>query len=328
MNHHADKADVQMHGTTALFYLALGSNRNRRALGEGGACEAVMSAVSTFPSDASWQFCAAGAIASLAALPSNVEVLVAGGACTFVLAVLQANPQSAHTTGMALSAAGVLAPQHEIDLTANGACEAVMEALNAHVGHCRIQLQGLSVLVVLAHAREARLKLVAADAGAAALRAMRAFPADPLLQFSAVSTVASLTMDSEAYAAQLAGIGGCALVIAALGTCLRTAEHQQTALLALAVLAASPAASRADAAAACAAAVASLSAYPDDEGVNVAALLALASLARAAHATVLHDCGVRDVVTCATQRYPHSRNIQAFGEQVLQRLPRRSKRAR
>ena len=88
-----------------------------------------------------------------------------------------------------LSAAGVLAAQHEIDLTANGACEAVVQALNAHAGHCRIQLQGLSVLVMLTHVGAARLRLVAAGAGAAAVRAMRAFPADSQLQCHALSII-------------------------------------------------------------------------------------------------------------------------------------------
>eukprot|EP00611_Tribonema_gayanum_P029633 TRINITY_DN798_c0_g1_i4.p1 TRINITY_DN798_c0_g1~~TRINITY_DN798_c0_g1_i4.p1 ORF type:complete len:232 (+),score=42.13 TRINITY_DN798_c0_g1_i4:1673-2368(+) len=229
---------------------------------------------------------------------------------------------------MALPAVGVLSRQYAIDLIANGACKTVVQALNAHLDNSHIQLKGLSALVHLTHVDAARLRLVSADAGAAAVRTMRAFPADPLLQLQAVAIIAFVSFDNEAYVAQLTGMGGCALVTASLSTCLNSAEYQQAALEALAILAVSTAASREDVAAACAAALASLSAYPDNDDVNVAALLALASLARAAHATVLHDCGVRAVVTCATQRYPHSRNIQAFGEQVLERLPRRSKRAR
>ncbi|KAG5191054.1 hypothetical protein JKP88DRAFT_160158 [Tribonema minus] len=328
MDDHAGKADVQMHGTTALSYLALGNDRNRRALGEAGACEALMAAVKRFTIDAAWQHDAAGAIWSLAAVPTNAGTLVAAGACTFVVAVLQANLHNAHIVHTALSATRVLVTHHELALTASGACEAVVQALNAHADNDQIDLTGLSVLVMLARTGEARLRLNTADAGAAAARAMRAFPADPLLQITAVSVIASLSFESEACAAQLTRTGGCALVTAALSTCLNRAEYQQTALFALAVLASSPAASRADAAATCAAAVASLGAHPDVEVVNLAGLLALASLARAANAAVLHDGGARAAVTRAMQRYPHSQNIQTCGELVLQRLPRRSQRAR
>ncbi|KAG5191874.1 hypothetical protein JKP88DRAFT_294622 [Tribonema minus] len=328
MNDHADKADVQKHGTTALLHLSLDNDRNCRALGEAGACEALMAAVKKFTVDAAWQQDAAGAIGFLGAVPINARRLAAGGACTFVLAVLHANLDNALSVRTALSAAGVLAAQHEIDLTANGACEAVVQALNAHAGHCRIQLQRLSVLVMLTHVGAARLRLVAAGAGAAAVRAMRAFPADTQLQCHATSIILCLSMDNEAHAAQLTGMGGCALVTASLSTCWNHAEHQHTALLTLAILAASPAASRADAAAACAAAVASLSAHSDVEVVNLAALLLLASLAGITNASALYDCGARAAVASAMQCYPHSQNFQTCGEQVLQRLPRRSKRAR
>ena len=159
MNDHADKADVQMHGTTALLYLSVGNGRNCRALGEAGACEALMAAVRRFTAGVAWQQDAAGAIASLGAVPSHVEVLVAGGACTFVLAVLQANLHDARTMSMALPAVGVLSRQYAIDLIANGACKTVAQALNAHLDNSHIQLKGLSALVHLARVDAARLSL-------------------------------------------------------------------------------------------------------------------------------------------------------------------------
>ncbi|KAG5191882.1 hypothetical protein JKP88DRAFT_294636 [Tribonema minus] len=328
MNDHADKADVQMHGTTALLHLSVGNDRNCRALGEAGACEALMAAVRRFTVGVAWQQDAAGAIASLGAVPSHVEVLVAGGACTFVLAVLQANLHDARTMSMALPAVGVLSRQYAIALIASGACKTVVQALNAHLDNSHIQLKGLAALVHLARVDAARLRLVSADAGVAAVRTMRAYPADPLLQLQAVAIIAILSFDNEAYAAQLTGMGGCALVTASLSTRLNSAEYQQTALEALSKLAVSTTASREDVAAACAAAVTSLSAYPDDEDVNVAALLVLASLAGVTNSCALHDCDACAAVASAMRRYPHSQSIQTCGAQVLQHTPRRSQRAK
>eukprot|EP00611_Tribonema_gayanum_P029634 TRINITY_DN798_c0_g1_i5.p1 TRINITY_DN798_c0_g1~~TRINITY_DN798_c0_g1_i5.p1 ORF type:complete len:232 (+),score=41.58 TRINITY_DN798_c0_g1_i5:1673-2368(+) len=229
---------------------------------------------------------------------------------------------------MALPAVGVLSRQYAIDLIANGACKTVVQALNAHLDNSHIQLKGLSALVHLTHVDAARLRLVSADAGAAAVRTMRAFPADPLLQLQAVAIIAFVSFDNEAYVAQLTGMGGCALVTASLSTCLNSAEYQQAALEALAILAVSTAASREDVAAACAAALASLSAYPDNDDVNVAALLALASLAGVTNSSALYDCDARAAVASAMQRYPHSQSVQTCGAQVLQHVPRRSQRAR
>ncbi|KAG5188787.1 hypothetical protein JKP88DRAFT_303728 [Tribonema minus] len=233
---------------------------------------------------------------------------------------------------MALMAAGSLTAgatrvQLEADLIASGACEAVVQLLNAHASSRQVQIQGLAALGVLVSSDEARVRLITADAGATAIRAMREFPAESMIQRTATSTILHLALGSDAYAAQLVDMGSFALVTAALNTCFDRPDPKFTALQAICILVASMQASRVDLASACAATVAAMNAHPDNEDVNEAGLLALERIAHVTSCTVLHNCGVQATVVNAMQQLPYNESIQDSGEHILQQLPRRSQRA-
>ncbi|KAG5188788.1 hypothetical protein JKP88DRAFT_303729 [Tribonema minus] len=320
MKDFADIAVVQKYATTAVSYLVHNS-ANCRLLGEEGACEVLMAAVLKFPTDFTWQRCASNAISFLGTVVNNAERLVAGGAIGFVVSVLQNNLQDAHTEGGALNAVACLAQDHAVSLIAAGACEATVHVLTAHSSNSRILRQGFTALSsLLADVDEAMDKLSAEKAGTIAISAMQAYPADTMLQLSAMATVAALSVGSEDCAVQLAHMPSCQLVAAALNTCLISPEYKAMALEALSLLVKPASHAGSDLASSCAAAVAAINAHPDHEVMNEAGLLALGELAVSADATALHDCGAQAAVTRAMQRFPQNQDIQASAEQVLRLL--------
>eukprot|EP00611_Tribonema_gayanum_P000429 TRINITY_DN10295_c0_g1_i1.p1 TRINITY_DN10295_c0_g1~~TRINITY_DN10295_c0_g1_i1.p1 ORF type:complete len:288 (-),score=46.75 TRINITY_DN10295_c0_g1_i1:305-1168(-) len=280
-----------------------------------------MAAVLRFPTDSTWQRCASGAISFLGTVANNAERLVAAGASGFVVLVLQNNLQDAHTEGAALNAVACLAQDHAVSLITAGVYEATVHVLTAHSSNSRILCQGLTALSsLLADVDEALDKLSAEQAGTITIRAMQAYPADTMLQLSAMALLVALSVRDEDCAVQLAHMPSCQLVAAALNTCLISPEYKAMALNALSMLVTAASHAESDLASSCAAAVAAINAHPDHEVMNEVGLLALRNLAFSANAAALHGCGAQDAVTKAMQCFPQNQDIQASAEQVLSLL--------
>ncbi|KAG5191521.1 hypothetical protein JKP88DRAFT_266567 [Tribonema minus] len=238
--------------------------------------------------------------------------------CSISVEVLSRYLYEQELMAVVLKAAGHLAKEHAAALSDAGACEAVVQVLNAYAHQPSTLWWYLNVVADLAQHDDVRGRLCAADPGPAVIRAMQLFPPVVKVQMGGILAITPLTR-SGAYSRQLADIGS-REVMTAIELALSSPHTVAFGLAGLAVLAEAEGFSD-RLGPACAGAVAAVDAYADLEAIAKTGVLAISHLANAtANLPLLRQCGALETVTAAVQRYPQNEDILIEASAVLAKL--------
>ncbi|KAG5180108.1 armadillo-type protein [Tribonema minus] len=321
MKDHANNAEVQQSGAVSIGLLAVDDAANSKALADEGAFEVIASALRKFTVDRILRSAAAVTIAALATFSENEGAIAASNALGIVVELLSDNIDQPPIVLAILTAIGGLARQHGVHFSAVGACEAVVQALNAYADDLDVQRSCVQALSMLPGNEEVNSRLCAADPGPGVIRAMRSFPADANIQLHGIVIVTKLEIGRNAYSRHLLDLGSCELVVAALNQCMHSPLRITVALSALCVLICHSGYCD-NLGPTCATAVEAVDAYPDHDLVAKNGLSAIRHLSSssAANCALLLRCGALETVAAAARRYPQSAQLLSNADDVIAKL--------
>ncbi|KAG5180006.1 hypothetical protein JKP88DRAFT_247091 [Tribonema minus] len=232
---HGESAKVQRDSIAAIALLAADNTFNATALGDEGACEAVAAALRKGAEDARLLRSSLDAVVALGPHQVNADRLVAAGACRALAAILTSESALCHPDMRlrAVQSASALGKFHTAALEDAGVCEGLISTLDRHPDELILQGMGMCSISILAARAVNRDRLATAGAAQAALRAIRAFPDNELLQIHAFMAVQVLASNSDASRMKLREAGGCELCIALLSDAAQSATLEVKALSAL-----------------------------------------------------------------------------------------------
>ena len=235
--------DVHLRGWSTMGQLVAQSEQGAAQAFDAGACEGIVSAVQTFPSNEPIQEAICQLIALFVhdcATTGDFYEKVGEGGCKALLAILRAFPANVQVQRYVCMAVADLAQDdhYQCRLAELGACQAVIAALHAFPHDQRVQSQGCLALLNLACNHPGNQAMIGDLGGCeAVVAAIKAFPDDKGVQLDGSWAIENLLYQCDDNRRRVAEAAGGQALVGALARFPKSRRLQAHGCKAIALLA-------------------------------------------------------------------------------------------